>query len=114
MAKRFTDTEKWDDEWFLSLENDSRIVWQFLLDKCSIGGCWKKNFKMLNFCCHVQWDEKMFVKVFNGRLVDMGSYFFIPKFIKFQYPAGLNSSKPAIISVRKELSDKKLDLMITE
>jgi hypothetical protein len=112
MAKRFTDSEKWDDEWFLSLDNDSRIVWQFLLDKCSIGGCWKKNFQMLNFCCRLSWDEEMVVNTFNGRLIDRGTFFFIPKFVKFQYPKGLNSAKPAIIAVRNELIDKGLDLII--
>lgn len=112
MSKRFTDTEKWEDEWFLSLNNDSRIVWQFLLDKCTIAGCWKKNMSMLNFCCHVKWEEKTLIDVFDGRLIDMGSFFFIKKFVKFQYPLGLNSNKPAIIAVKKEVFDKGLETII--
>lgn len=108
MAKRFTDTEKWKDEWYLSLDNDNRIVWQYLLDSCSIAGLLKKNFKLLNFCCNVNYNEFILLDIFKDRVFDIGDYFFIPKFLKFQYPKGLKSDKPAIVSVRNELLDKGL------
>ena len=44
----------------------------------------------------------------------MGDYYFIPKFLKFQYPRGLSSNKPAIVAVRKELSDYSLNAIVSE
>jgi hypothetical protein len=48
MSKRFTDTEKWKDDWFLSLSNDYRIVWQWLLDNCNHAGICKPSINLLN------------------------------------------------------------------
>lgn len=114
MAKRFTDTEKWKDEWFLSLDNDSRMIWLYMLDNCSIAGILKKNFKLMNFCCNAKFNEQKLLEVFNGRVEDKGSYYFITKFLKFQYPKGLGSNKPAIIAVRKELEEKGIPIIISE
>ena len=58
---------------------------------------------MLNFCCGTDLTEKQFNGVFKERIKDFGSYYFIVKFLKFQYPKGLNSEKPAIIGVKNEL-----------
>ena len=104
MAKRFTDSEKWKDDWYLNLSNDNRIVWQYLLDNCTIAGVIKVSYKHLNFCCNVKYDEKKLMEFFEGRVFNCGDYYFIPKFIKFQYPKGLKSDKPVIIGIRNELS----------
>ncbi len=108
MAKRFTDTEKWRDEWWGSLNNDYRMIWLYLVDSCSIAGLWKKDFRGLNFNCNTNISEAEFVKALNGRIIDKGNYFFIPKFLQFQYPKGLNSNKPAILAVVKELKQNNL------
>lgn len=103
MAKRFTDTEKWRDEWWGSLSNDYRMIWLYLVDSCSIAGIWKKDFRGLNFNCNTKIEEKEFLEVFGSRIIDRGNFVFIPKFLRFQCPKGLNSNKPAIISIIKEL-----------
>lgn len=114
MAKRFTDTEKWRDEWFGSLSNDYRMIWLYLLDTCSIAGIWKKDFRGLNFNCNTNISENEFLKVFEGRIIDKGNFFFLMKFLRFQYPKGLNSEKPAIVSVRKELHLNNLSIMVNK
>lgn len=112
MAKRFTDTEKWRDEWFGSLPNDYRIIWQYLTDTCTPAGIWKKDLRGLNFNCNVTVDEIKLKEIFSDRLIDCGKFFFIPKFLRFQYKKGLNSNKPAIISVRDELIENNLIQMV--
>lgn len=102
------------DEWYIALSNDDRIVWEYMLDTCTIAGRLKKNFKMLNFCCNVEYDEEKLLKIFNGRVVDKGGFYFIPKYLKFQYPRGLGSLKPAIVSVRNELVEYDLLQMVVE
>jgi hypothetical protein len=114
MAKRFTDTEKWKDEWWGSLSNDYRMIWLYLVDSCSIAGIWKKDFRGLNFNCNTKITEKEFLEVFETRLIDRGNYFFIPKFLRFQCPKGLNSNKPAILSIIKELEQNNLILTVQQ
>lgn len=108
MGKRFTDTEKWRDEWWGSLTNDYRMIWLYLVDSCSIAGLWKKDFRGLNFNCNTNITEEDFLKTFGERLVDRGNFYFIPKFLRFQCPKGLNSNKPAILSIVKELQQNNL------
>jgi hypothetical protein len=43
------------------------------------------------------------LEIFKGKLIECGDYYFIPTFLVDQYPAGISSEKPLIVSVRKEL-----------
>ena len=110
MSRRFTDTNKWDDPWFCDLDAKSKLMWQYILDKCSIAGVWKINFKLLKFFCDSDKPESEIRETFTGRFFEFDDKWFIPKFLKYQYPRGLNSEKPAIIGVRNEILDydKKL------
>ncbi len=90
------------------------MIWLYLVDSCSIAGIWKKDFRGLNFNCNTKITESEFVKTFDGRIQDKGNFFFIPKFLLFQYPKGLNSDKPAIVSVRREIELNNLFLTIQE
>lgn len=85
------------------MNNDYRMIWQYLVDTCSHAGIWKKDFRGLNFNCNTNITEDEFKNVFGSRVIEFEKYYFIPKFLLFQYPSGLNSKKPAIVSVRKEL-----------
>ena len=102
MAKRYTDTEKWKDDWFVSLNNDYRIVWQWLLDNCNHAGICKRSIKLLNFMCNTNITEEELINEIEGRLIIKDNIWFIPKFLKFQY-CSLKSKKPVIVSVIKEL-----------
>jgi hypothetical protein len=108
MPKRFTDKNKWDDEWYSLLDNDSKIVWEYLLDRCDHAGVGKLNMRMINFCCNVAWEQSKIESIFQTRLIFKVNFYFIPKYLKFQYPKGLNSKKPAIVSVRNILKEKGL------
>jgi hypothetical protein len=114
MARRFTDTNKWRDDWWGLLSNDYRMIWLYLVDSCSIAGIWKKDFRGLNFNCNTNISEEDFKKVFGSRIIDKGNYYFIPKFVFYQCPSGLNSNKPAIVSIVKELNQYNLTETIRE
>ena len=113
MAKRFTDTDKWKDDWYISLSNDDKIVWQWLLDNCTHAGFCKRSLSLLNMMCKVSYTEEELIKKMNERVVIVGNQWFIPKFIKFQYST-LLSNKPAILSVIKEVSLNNCSQMIFE
>jgi hypothetical protein len=102
MAKRFTDTDKWKDNWYISLPNDYKIIWQWLLDNCTHTGLCKRSVALLNLMCKVNFTEEDILEKMEGRIIVLNDYWFIPNFLKFQYST-LNSAKPAIVSVVKDL-----------
>ena len=102
MAKRLTDTDKWKDEWYLSLSNDYKIIWQWLLDNCSHSGFCKPSVLFMNMLCKVNITEEDVIGSMDGRVLKVNKQWFIPKFIKFQYPT-LISNKPVIVSVVKDI-----------
>jgi hypothetical protein len=105
MAKRFTDTDKWRDEWWQSLSNDYKIIWQYLLDHCDHAGTIKGEFKLMGFMCDVKIDPAQFWKTFRHKVIqiDNTDRWLIVSFCKNQYPSGITSNKPAIVSVRNIL-----------
>ena len=84
MAKRLTDTEKWNDDWYISLSNDYRIVWQWLLDNCSHAGLCKRSITLLNMMCKTNVTEKEMIEAMNNRVILHINHWFIPNFLKFQ------------------------------
>lgn len=113
MAKRLTDTGKWNDDWFISLDNDYRIIWQWLLDNCDHAGVCKRSMKLLNMMCNTKISELEMVEKMEGRVIPVDNNWFIPKFLKFQYKT-LHSDKPVIVSVVKELEKNNYTSLIPE
>lgn len=113
MAKRLTDTDKWKDEWYVSLDNDYKIIWQWLLDNCNHAGICKRSTQIINIMCKTSVTEEEILKKMAGRLIIINNDWFIPNFIKFQYTS-LNSEKPVIVSVRNELFKNGYHKLIPE
>lgn len=107
MAKRFTDTEKWKDEWFTDLTNDYKVIWQYLLDTCDNAGIFKKNIKILNIMCNTNVSAEDILRTFNGRISILSDdKWFINKFCVFQYGSEfLNSKNKAVTSAVQKLID---------
>ena len=105
MPKRFTDSNKWDDPWFCDLPNDDKLLWLYILDSCDHAGIWQANLRVLNFMLRTEYIIDDIISVLDGRLVNIDKdRYFIPKFIQFQYPNGLNEKNRAHASVLKLLS----------
>ena len=85
MSKRFTDSKKWDDPWFIDLSNEHKLLWIFILDKCDHAGIYKHSERLTRFMFgDVKFGD--FIKVCNGRLVSLKPYtYYVPKFNEFQY-----------------------------
>ena len=102
MAKRFTDTNKWRDLWWQSLSNDYKIIWQYLLDHCDHAGTIGGEFKLMSFMCDCKISPDQFWKTFRGKVIEIenSDRWLIVNFCKNQYPTGMTSDKPAIVSAR--------------
>lgn len=85
MAKRFTASDKWEDEWFRKLPSREKLFWLFLLDRCDIAGAWKIDYELASFCINEQID-KAILKSFSGRIEPLnGSKLWIIRYAEFQY-----------------------------
>ena len=104
MAKRFTDSDKWKDAWFLELEPYMKLLYLYVLDNCDCSGVWKVNFRLASFSIGSILDKQSALKALGSRIrVVSEDLWFIEKFIRFQYPSGLSTDCKAHVGVLKAL-----------
>jgi hypothetical protein len=110
MAKRFTDTNKWNDVWFSQLPNDYKLVWIYMLDTCDNAGIWLKNIKNLNFFCNTNLTEEDLIKTFSDKLSKITEEkWIINKFCTIQYGENfLESKNKAVLAAIKVLHSLNL------
>lgn len=86
---RFTDTKKWDEDWYCELKGEYQKLWDYICDHCDNAGVWKPNkidfeiktgFKVSldSFSKKVNGDKLRIAALANGR-------WFIPGFIQYQW-----------------------------
>jgi hypothetical protein len=86
MAKRFTDSAKWDDPWFAELPSKYKLFYLYLLDECDHAGVWKVNFRKANFMVGETMEPSEVRRFMSDRVrVIDEAYWHVTKFIKFQY-----------------------------
>ena len=86
MAKRFVDTNLFDDDWVVGLSKDGKLFFFYFITKCDHAGMLKINKKIISFQIGIE-DVDSVIMELNGRLIHVsGDLYFMPKFIDFQYP----------------------------
>jgi hypothetical protein len=114
MAKRFTDGEKWIQDWYLLLPMKYKLFWIFLLDTCDCAGVWRPNIIVANRVYGFDIDltealglinqEKERIAVLpNGR-------WFIKGFIEFQYGRVLSENSSVHRGILKVLDNNGVSL----
>ena len=103
MAKRLTDSNKWNDSWFTNLPMDIKLVWIYLLDTCDHAGVYKTNIRLLKFQTGSERTEEELIEFFKERIYITGDKWFIPKFVTFQYKNFFTNNAPAVKSARELL-----------
>jgi hypothetical protein len=106
MAKRFTETNKWDKVWFRKLSTTHKVFWGYILDRCSSAGVWEVDFETAEYYIRGSLNIDEIRAAFDGHFVDIngGSLWFIPDFIDFQYgelSESCNPHKPVINQLKK-------------
>jgi len=97
MAKRFTDTELWQKEWFLRLPDLQRCLFLYIKDNCDCAGVYEANFLMLEFIFHQKITKEDILKINETKKqIEFleGNKFFLTDFCQFQYGELKNSCKP--------------------
>lgn len=101
MAKRFTDTAKWKDTWFQDLPAKYKLFWIYILDECDQAGVYKPNLRLASFQIGEPFEEIEVKRILGNRIeVLENGYWFVRKFISFQYGELSENSKPHISVLR--------------
>ena len=113
MAKRFTDTTKWSEDWYLDLPLKDKLFWIFVCDNCNHAGIFKPNKKLFEYVIGCDVDLKKFVSKVNQekeRIIILGNgRWYLKGFIEFQYGATLNPNSNVHKSVLKLLNENDIN-----
>lgn len=105
MAKRFTDTTKWDRENFRKLSPLAKLAWFYVTDRCDNCGIWHPDFGLMSFQLGEEITREDFLRELGHKVVALpNGAFFIPSFIEFQYgelKPDCNAHKPVIAALAK-------------
>lgn len=109
MAKRFTDTDKWQKHWISQLSPNYKLFWVYLLDMVNNAGIYDVNLGLAQYLLNVELNEDHILKAFGKHIVVVKkNKWFIPKFIEFQY-GDLNPANKAHLSAINKLKKYNLD-----
>lgn len=93
MAKRFTDTELWDKDWFMSLSCKHKCLVRYIFDKCDNAGVWSPNWSLASTYIGEPVNVHD-IAPFGSQVDFIGSKIFIIDFIAFQYGELSEKCKP--------------------
>lgn len=86
MAKRFTDTGKWRNDWFKGLGPHAKLIWLYLCDDCDHAGVWVSDFEVMSIRTGIKLDEIKFKEMMGDKVLKFDKCrYFIPSFFDFQY-----------------------------
>ena len=126
MAKRFTDTAKWEEDWFLDLSNSYKLFWMYICDNCDHAGIFKPNKRIFELIVSEKIDVLEFMSIVNDekiRVLELeNGRWYLTGFISFQYGGSLNVNNrvhKSILSVLTKnnitwVDDKKPQLELPE
>lgn len=96
MAKRFTDSKKWDKPWYKKLPAKYKCLWDFITSKCDLAGVWEIDFDGASYHIGEPVSERDAQRFFKDHIYIINPRkWFVVDFIKFQYGENpLNPKSP--------------------
>lgn len=105
MAKRFTATEIWGEDWFLDMPNEYKLFWYYMLSNCDHAGLFKVNLSSFNRLLNININCNSALGFFNFRKdrirVVSDTVWFVEDFFTYQYGDVLNLNNRVHESVYK-------------
>jgi len=114
MAKRFTDSRKFQDPWYRKLPPNYKLLWDYLLCTCNHAGIWKIDLEMASFCIGAgDYDLAECLTKLKERIIPIGEEkWFIPKYITFQYgDINTNQSKACLSAIGVMKKERVIELL---
>jgi hypothetical protein len=86
MAKRFTDSEKWNKASFHKWSPKAKFLWLYLCDRCDHAGLWDPNFELLEFHLGFTTNAEEISNLFGERVMwTQSGKLYLTTFFEFQY-----------------------------
>lgn len=95
MAKRFIDTELFNDPWFIDLSTDGKIGWIYFITRCNHAGIIELSDRLFKIQTGCNSLRTVIEQLKNRIILVKDNTYFIPKFIQYQYPGFPNSKAKA-------------------
>jgi hypothetical protein len=115
MAKRFTDTEIWLEDWFLDMPIEYKLFWYYIISSCDHAGIFKVNIRVFNNLNCVNIEVGQALKYFNknkDRIRELSdNVWLIEDFFVYQYGTSMNLNNRVHESISKVY--EKYDLKLT-
>jgi len=114
MAKRFTATEIWNEDWFLDMPIEYKLFWYYMLSTCNHAGFYKVNLRSFCGLNGVNLTSTKVLEYFNAgkqriRVIN-SSLWLIDDFFVYQYGSTLNQNNRVHASIVKEYLKYNIDL----
>lgn len=87
MAKRFTDSAKWDKVWFRKLKPIHKCLWIYICDRCDHAGIWEVDLETASYFIGEELVIAEILTSFEKQFIELnsGSRWLIKDFLIFQY-----------------------------
>jgi len=103
MAKRFTSTDIWSEDWFLDMPNDYKLFWYYVLSNCDHAGIFKVNLRSFCSLLGINIDSIVALNYFNTGKVRIReinqSLWLIEDFFCYQYGQTYNPNNRVHLSI---------------
>ena len=114
MAKRFTQTVIWEEDWFLDMPKEYKLFWFYIKDQCNHAGIWRPNLRIFQIMIKSRIDLKKAVEFFNTgkeriKVLVSGHWFLIDFFV-FQYGNTFNPLNRVHKSIQDIYLQEGIDL----
>jgi hypothetical protein len=114
MAKRFSETEIWNEDWFLDMPNEYKLFWFYMLAKCDHAGMFKVNLRSFRGLVEGNLTSAEALGHFNNgkeriRILSENLWY-IEDFIVYQYGTTLNLNNRLHESIANVLAKQDLKL----
>jgi hypothetical protein len=101
MAKRFTDTTKWNKPFIRGMKAPYKLLWIYILDECDHAGIWQVDFEVAEIKIGEKLNKETAINFFKDKIIAFDDKWFIIDFIEFQYGVlnPLNRAHNSVISI---------------
>ena len=107
MANRFSDTLKWQDEWFVDLSAIEKLLFLYLCDNCDVAGFLEISYRKIAFDICLKEDQvKAAIKGLNKGIIlsDDNRCLLLKNFIKHQKNLPINPENKSHIGILKRIN----------
>jgi hypothetical protein len=106
MAKRFTSTEIWSEDWFIEMPTEYKLFWYYLLSNCNHAGLFRVNLKAFCSLNDIIIEPEKVLLYFNVgkqrvRVIN-SNLWLIEDFFSYQYGTTFNPKNRVHLSIENE------------